>query len=131
MPSSGWKQLLARAPWFQGAGNYPIAAYSEFIPPPRLGVKPNGSSGPGPFVKGDPWGWQVTEYEEFFELGPGLQQLAPQIVGALLRLGRGQLGQGIAKIKLHDNPCWPPRLAERAGSLAHERYVVLLPLALS
>src|SRR5207245_261141 len=29
------------------------------------------------------------------------------------------------------NPYWPPELAQSAGALAHERYVVLLPLALS
>ena len=40
MPAQGWKRLLAGAPWFRGAGNYPIAAYSEFMPPPRLGPKP-------------------------------------------------------------------------------------------
>ena len=40
MPKSGWEQLLAGAPWFQDNGKFPIAAYSEFIPPPRLGIKP-------------------------------------------------------------------------------------------
>src|SRR6185437_139967 len=38
---------------------------------------------------------------------------------------------GIARAKLADNPCWPPRLADRAGRLGHERYVVLMSLALS
>src|SRR6202030_2928413 len=33
--------------------------------------------------------------------------------------------------KLLDNPYWPLRLAEKAGSLPHERYVVIAPLALS
>ena len=35
MTLSGWKQLLDGIPWFRGAGSYPIAAYSEFMPPPR------------------------------------------------------------------------------------------------
>ena len=38
---------------------------------------------------------------------------------------------GISRARLADNPYWPPELADRAGTLAHERYVVLAPLALS
>jgi len=37
MPLQGWKRLLAGAPWFRGRGKYTIRAYSEFLPPPRLG----------------------------------------------------------------------------------------------
>ena len=35
MSEQGWKRLTAGAPWFAGAGKHPIAAYSEFMPPPR------------------------------------------------------------------------------------------------
>lgn len=37
MAKHGWHQLLDGAPWFEKEGAYPIAAYSEFIPPPRRG----------------------------------------------------------------------------------------------
>jgi hypothetical protein len=132
MAAAGWKQLLAGAPWFRGADKYPIAAYSEFMPPPRLGRKPyDGYLDSVLFDPADPWGWHITEYEEALELGPGLENIAKQIVGSLVHLGRGQAAHGIAWKKLHDNPCWPPELAEHAGKLEHERYVVLLPLALS
>jgi hypothetical protein len=131
MPPSAWKQLLDGAPWFQGEGSYPIAAYSEFMPPPRVGPKPYGTAEPLPQNQGDPWGWQVTEYEEAFELRPGLEHLARLLVGTLIHLGRGEPAHGIAQAKLQDNPYWSPELAKRAGALAHERYVVLLPLALS
>ncbi len=131
MPTSGWKRLLAGMPWFGGEGKYPIAAYSEFIPPPRLGPKPYGAPGPEPFAADDSWGWQVTEYEEGFQLRPGLACLAGQFVGALAHLGRGERAHGIARGKLRDNPYWPPELDKRAGSFGHERYLVLLPLALS
>jgi hypothetical protein len=131
MPTSGWKRLLAGMPSFRGPGKYPIAAYSEFMPPPRLGPKPYPSAGPVPFAEDDPWGWQVTEYEEAFQLQPGLQTLACQLVGIVSRLGQGEKAPGIARKKLLDNPYWPPELANRAGTFAHERYVVLLPLALS
>src|SRR5262249_38288534 len=132
MPSTpGWKQLVAGWPWFRGEGSYPLPAYSEFLPPPRLGRKPYGVD-EGPYLdEDDPWGWPVTEYEEAFELRPGLAKVAQQILGALAHLGYGRPAHGIARAKLQDNPYWPPELAAQAGRLAHERYVVLLPLALS
>jgi hypothetical protein len=132
MPSpKGWKPLLAGAPWFRGRDRFPIAAYSEFVPPPFLGPKPYGSIGVNPMIDGDPTGWAVTEYEEAFELEPGLECLAKRIVGTVAHLGRGEHHNGIAKIKLEGNPFWPPELAEAAGHLPHEHYVVLMPLALS
>src|SRR5947209_7828873 len=131
MSRSGWSQLLAGWPWFEAEGSYPIAAYSEFMPPPRLGRKPYGTEDLLLFRPEDPWGFCITEYEEAFELRPGLDHLAQQILGALVHLGQGRAAHGIAKGKLQDNPYWPPELAERAGRLPHERYVVLLPLALA
>ena len=40
--SRGWRRLLAGYPWFRGEGKYPLPAYSEFMPPPRVGRKPCG-----------------------------------------------------------------------------------------
>ncbi len=133
MSAQGWKTLLDGAPWFTGEGAYPIAAYSEFMPPPRLGLKPyrHARREPLPFADDDPHGWQVTEYEEALELRPGLEQVGRRLVEALTGLAHGRPGHGIAPKKLMDNPYWPLRLAEKAGSLPHERFVVLAPLALS
>src|SRR5437588_7791843 len=132
MPAAGWKQLLAGAPWFRGPDKYPIAAYSEFMPPPRLGRKAyDDFVDPVLFHPEDRWGWHITEYEEALELRPGLENVARQILGALVHLGRGQPAHGIARKKLHGNPCWLEELAAQAGKIPHERYVVLLPLALS
>jgi hypothetical protein len=131
MPPPGWPQLLSGAPWFQGEGSYPIPAYSEFMPPPRLGRTPYGAEDPSPFVEGDPRGWHITECEEALEFGRGLGVIAGQIVGALARLGQGKSSHGIAKAKLVDNPYWPTQLAERAGELRHERFVTFMPLAFS
>ncbi len=132
MPAAGWKQLLAGAPWFRGPGKYRIAAYSEFMPPPRLGRKPyDHFLDPILFDSGDPWGWHITEYEQALELQPGLQNVARQLVTALAHLGRGEAAHGIARNKLRDNPAWPEKLAEQSNKLEHERYVLLAPLALS
>lgn len=131
MPTQGWKRLLDGWPWFRGEGSYPIAAYSEFMPPPRLIRKPYGGEDLLLHGSDDPWGWPITEYEEAFSLRPGLEKIAEQVVHALVHLGRGQPAHGIAKGKLINNPYWPDALARQAGQLEHERYVLLMPLALA
>lgn len=130
MPVQGWQRLLADYPWFDGPDGYPIAAYSEFMPPPRLGRRIYGSEDPLLFDPADPWGWHVTEYEESLELQPGLAHLAGELLRVLRHLGRGDPAHGIAQKKLEGNPYWP-ELLHKAGAPAHERYVLLLPLALS
>jgi hypothetical protein len=131
MPQPGWKQLLASSAWFRGPDRYPITAYSEFVPPPRLIRKPYSHSGSPLFVTRDPWGWPITEYEEAWMLRPGLEKIARQVVSCLVHLGTGRAAHGISKGKLCDNPYWPPQLAEQAGKLDHEHYVILMSLSLS
>ncbi|HUY36201.1 MAG TPA: M28 family peptidase [Pirellulales bacterium] len=130
MPKQGWKQLLSGTPWYVGEGKYPIAAYSEFMPPPRLGRKPCGRIDSLLFRDDDPWGWHVTEYEEAFELQPGLKHLAQKLVSSLHHLGKGEPAHGMSRNKLADNPYWPDELRE-SGAPGQERYVLLLPLSLS
>ncbi|HVP90974.1 MAG TPA: M28 family peptidase [Terriglobales bacterium] len=130
----GWHALLDGFPWFSGKGNFPLPAYSEFMPPPRLGRKPYGEPELRPFSDDDPFGWAVTEVEEEYELGPGLEHLAGEIVGALRRLGGGQPEfriPGYRGRNLADNPYCPPELQAAFGRLPRERCVALLPLALS
>lgn len=129
----GWKRLIADYPWFEGTGSYPIPAYSEFMPPPRLGLSQYGSVDTV-FSEDDPYGWHVSEVEQEFELNPGLDKIAGEILGQLLELGRGLPAHHIAghrRRNLEDNPYWPAEIAGRAGHLDHERYVTLLPVALS
>jgi hypothetical protein len=130
MALSGWQQLLAGAPWFRGAGCYPIAAYSEYMPPPRPYCRPYEEPEAPPWAQKDPWGWPVTEAEEILELRPGLEHLAGHLVRILDDLGQGRPVRGLSHYKLEGNPAWPPELAG-AGPLAHERHVLLMPLALS
>jgi hypothetical protein len=131
MPKSAWEQLQAGARWFNREGAFPLPAYSEFMPPPHVGLSPYGATVPCPINRDDPWGWAIDEYEETFQLRPGLHSVASQLVSTLIRLTRGQPEHGISRMKLEGNPYWPKNLADRAGALERERYVVLLPLALS
>jgi hypothetical protein len=133
MPSIGWRKLIPAANVFRGKGRYPIDAYSEFMPPPRLGWKPYASEPPDPqlFRAEDPWGWYITEYEEHNDLQPGLLQVAQQIVDKLHHLLHGDPVHATLKRALFDNPAWPPELSRQAGQLDHDRCVCLLPLALS
>jgi len=130
MATSGWKQLLASFPCFRGEDTFPIAAYSEYMPPAQLGCKPYGNRDPYLFTEDDLYGWNVTEYEEA-HLRLGLENIGTQIVKALAHLGSGLPAHGISRGKLSDNPYWPEALARHAGSLHHEHYVILMPLALS
>ncbi len=133
-PPTGWHRMLEGYPWFEGQGGFPLPAYSEFMPPPRLRRRPYGAEDHTPFADDDPFGWIVPEVEEEYELQPGMQSLAQQIVSELAELGQGKPAHRIAghqRRNLADNPYWPPELAARAGNLPHERYVTLLPLVLS
>ncbi|HVT14629.1 MAG TPA: M28 family peptidase [Thermoanaerobaculia bacterium] len=132
-PRPGWQELLSGAPWFRAEGRYPIPAYSEFMPPPRLGQRAYGcldSLLAGHDRERDPWGWPVSEYEEDFELRPGLARVARQLLEALDHLGHGRPAHGFARAKLKGNPYWPEELHGR-GAPRQERYVLLLPLALA
>ncbi|HEY7426915.1 MAG TPA: M28 family peptidase [Gemmataceae bacterium] len=130
MTLSGWQQLVDGAPWFRGAESFPIAAYSEFMPPPREFYKPYLGYAVSELKDDDPWGWPIAEWEEAQQLRPGLAHIAEIVVHALAELAHGRSMHGLSKIKLAGNPAWPPVLAQK-GLLAHERYVTLLPLALS
>ena len=131
--AAGWQQLIPAADLFRGAGRYPIDAYSEFMPPPQLGWKPYGGEPPDDqlFKPEDPWGWYVSEYEEANELGPGLEQVAHCLVGKVRHMIHGDPTAGVSRPMLTDNVYWSPELTERRGSLAHDRCVLLMPLALS
>lgn len=131
----GWPQLIEGYPWFQGKGMFPLPAYSEFMPPPRLGCNIyTGEIDRYLFSEDDPFGWTISEVEEEYYLRPGLENAGRQIMEYLIRFGgglethpiRGHLGQN-----LKDNPYCPPELIVQAGHLDHERFVVLLPLSLS
>ncbi len=126
--------MLDGYPWFDCNGCYPIPAYSEFMPAPRVGRKPIGETDRLLFTEADPFGWHLTEIEEEYELRPGIVHAGNQIMSSLIKLGRGIAEHyipGHGGENLRDNPYWPAELASRAGTLSHERFVALLPLMLS
>jgi hypothetical protein len=132
--NQGWNKLLRGYPWFRCKGCYPITAYSEFMPPPRLGCKPYGKPDHRILKDEDPYGWNISELEEENELRPGIEHIGQQIMSNIIRLGKGLPEHhihGHGGENLNDNPYWPPELASHAGTLVHERYIVLLPLMLS
>jgi hypothetical protein len=128
----GWQRLIPPDDVFRGDGKYPIQAYSEFMPPPRVGWKAYGDHAPDSelFARDDPFGWHVDEFEEAREIQPGLVQVGRQVLHKVACLIEGHHEPGIPKTDLVDNPFWPPELAAHP-KLPQERCVALLPLALS
>ncbi len=131
--ATGWKALLAGSGRY-GAGRFPLPAYSEFMPPPRLGRKPYGEPDIGLFAEDDPSGWRISEREQAWELQPGLEHIARELYTSVLALAAGReapLIRGHNGRNVDGNPYWPEELAARAGALTRERFVSLSPLALS
>src|SRR5689334_6192256 len=62
MPGEGWSRLLDEV----SPADTPevLHAYSEAMPPPRLGVKPTGVLETAHRMPGDEHGWRIDEYEE-------------------------------------------------------------------
>jgi len=132
----GWHRLVEGYPWYNRAGAFPLPAYSEFMPAPQLGQLPAGTIDDSLFSEADPFGWAISELEEEYQLKPGLEWIARHIMSHVVKLGQGlpdSFIEGHKKSNLQDNPFWPPELdlAARAGTLGHERYVSILPMALS
>lgn len=131
----GWQKLIEGYPWFAGEGRYPIPAYSEFMPAPRVGRSPCGDIDEALFAPDDPYGWRVPEIEEEYELRPGLENIAKQVIGHLMQLGRGLPAVHVVgrnrRLVMEGNRYWSPELDAHLGHLDRERYVLLLPVALA
>jgi hypothetical protein len=130
----GWHKLFAKYPWFKGEGKFPFSAYSEFMPPPRLGKFPYGETDTTLFSETDPFGWTISEIEEEYELKPGCEQIGKIVMSHLLKLAKGETEHhitGHGRLNVKNNPYWPEELADQAGKLIHERFVSFLPFMLS
>lgn len=132
--ATGWKKLMEGYPWFDCQGCFPITAYSEFMPPPRVGCKPYSNPDERVLNTDDPHGWYITEMEEEYELRPGIEHIGHQVMDELYHLGSGLRNRYIGghnRENLRDNPYWPPELEASAGKLSHERFISLISLMLS
>jgi hypothetical protein len=130
----GWQKLTDGYPWFQGKGCYPIPAYSEFMPAPRLGRNLYGDIDRMLFDADDLYGWRVPEIDQEYELRPGLESIAKQVLAHLVKFGRGESVRalvGLNRRLLEGNPYWSPEIDARLESLRRERYVILMPIALA
>ena len=131
MTRNGWSRLIPDEGTFHGSDEFRIAAYSEFMPPPRVGWKPYGPVPVNSYLLSpdDGFGWKVHEFDEALELQPGLQQIARQLLARLKRLQDGNPDTGLPRHISRNNPFWPAELA--GANLQNDRCVLLLPLALS
>ena len=125
MKPEGWQRLLADVPHSWQAGGFPIAAYSEFMPPPRSAGSPTGRPSPRRLPTTIRSAGTSPSTKRRWSCGRAWTHLAGTSSGPWSHLGHGRPAHGIARAKLEGNPYWPPELAERAGRLPHERYVVL------
>ncbi len=126
----GWQRLIAEPGVFRGEGRFPIAAYSEFMPPPRIAIKPSGAfEYDSPFNDDDPFGWRITAREQEHQIASGLPIIARQFIEMMVSLATGHGAHRIGQYHLKDNLYWPDMLHGQA--LAHEHYAFLSPLALS
>lgn len=120
---------------FVGEGNFPLRAYSEYMPSPYVGIKPYAparSHAAATFSCGDASALDIDEYEQAHDLEPGLDRIADHLVLELGRLVRGE-PHALSKTLLEGNPAWPAELARaaHAGKLAHDPLVIICALALS
>jgi hypothetical protein len=131
----GWPAFLEGYPWFTGEGNYPLPAYSEYMPPARVGISPyDGQIYPWALKEDDPYGWRVMEAEEEYQLKPGLDSIGEQILKNVHKIGKGKFPVGLTGENLRNfanNLFWPEELQSHTELLEHERYISLLSYSLS
>ncbi len=126
---SGWSAIVDEArSRFAGPGSFPIRAYSEFMPPPRVAIKPYCPDRLGlPAIDADQFA--ITEYEQVHELDPGLQHIAAHLIDQLTKLAHGG-SRELSRKLLEANAAWPAQLASSRPQ-PREPFVIALPLCLS
>ena len=110
-----------------------MRAYSEFMPPPYVGLKPYMPEVQDATSSGaSPGALEIDEYEHAHDLVPGLDRIAQRIVAELGKLARGE-AHALSHALLDGNPAWPAELAAAAktGRLADEPPIIAMALALS
>ena len=134
--SDVWEQIEAEArDALHRAGRFQLRAYSEFMPPPYVGIKPyapNRAHAATSFSISGGDALDIDEYEQAHDLEPGLDRIANHLLSKLGKLVSGK-PHALSSTLLEGNPAWPAELADaaRAGRLAHDPLILICPLALS
>jgi len=135
MNNQGWFEFLKGFPWFEGVEKYPLRAYSEYMPSPVIGINPyNGEIDNRVFNTQEAHRWKISGFEEEYQLRPGLLETGKQIMEHLVQLRSGKFPAHLAGHKqknLINNIFWSEKLMLHSGLAEKERFVSLLPLALS
>ena len=126
-----WTDLLVKDYPVKGEGNFPFPAYSEFMPAPRLGMKPYGTWNTAHLSLGQPHRFLVSYREESQFLRPGIANIGDQVIGDLVAVATGRGSGRIGALHLENNPYWPKNLADGVRGLTHERFLMLSAVALS
>ena len=134
---SAWSQIEEEAKQaFLGRGRFPVPAYSEFMPPPLVGIKPfavpDQARAPAATIVCDERGLAIDEYEQAHELAPGLAKIANHLCVELGKLASGSIHE-FSHTLLDGNLAWPESLvaAARAGRYPRHPFFVMQSLALS
>ncbi|MBI5487137.1 MAG: M28 family peptidase [Deltaproteobacteria bacterium] len=128
--TDAWRRIRGEAAtFFRSPEGFPLHAYSEFMPPPWVALKPHAPQRLLPPAHGAD-GVAVTEFEEARELRPGLEKIARHVLGELANLASGR-SHGLSHALLRDNPAWPADLAAGVSTATRPPLFLLLPLALS
>ena len=131
MAQPGWKSLVADWPWFDGSGRYPISAYSEFMPPPRLGLAPYGEVNPFLFREDDPAAGMSRSTRRPLSSVPVFLESPSTSWSPWCTSQMDARRTAFHRRSSSTIPIGPTPLAERKGQLAHERFVLLLSLSLA
>jgi Peptidase family M28 len=134
---AAWSRIEEEAAGaFLGQGRFPVAAYSEFMPPPYVGIKPFTASDPVRALAAttvcDEGGLAIDEYQQEHELRPGLAKIASHLSGELRKLASGAAHE-FSRTLLDGNLAWPAALAAaaREGCYPQRPFFVMQALALS
>jgi hypothetical protein len=136
MSEQAWARLEKEASTvYRGEGRFPLRAYSEFMPPPYVGIKPyevhrDEHASTAHSARGD--ALDITEAEQAQELEAGIQRIGAHVVHELGKLLAGS-SHALSKTLLTNNLAWPAELeaACERGALKHDPIVVFTSVALS
>ena len=136
MSDGAWNRIEREAAsCHRGEGRFPLRAYSEFMPPPYVGIKPYASRRDDHATTAHSErvdALDISETEQAQELEAGIVRIGSHIVHELARLLSGS-PHALSKTLLTGNPAWPAELQAACdrGALKHDPLVLLASIALS